>query len=222
MVSSVLDMNNTDSYMEEIPDLFMNIVTILEEAESNSNSVIISSVSDSYYRSIDSKKELFCVELPEYVGVIPLIKFHTQVEEIASKTPISRHHIRDIVRAFREFCYYHGFRYNEESPYMPMDLSSGNNHPNREVIEFLNAKISKKMLTNQQAGLLCRLAEEHINIVSSSVSGLAKEVLNEMLEHFISEAYKSNLPESEMDWNRLGGGVDTVYNEIHHTLLTEM
>lgn len=215
-------MNYPESYMEGIPDLFTKLVTIIEELEPESNSVIVSSVADSYYRSVDSKKELFCAELPEYVGVTPLVEFHTQVEEIASKTPVSRHHIRDVVRAFREFCYYHGFKYNGDSPYVPLDIDSGHNHPNRELIEFLNAKISDQTLTNQQAGLLCRLAEEYMHILSSSVSGLSKEVLKAILNNFISKAYEQNVPESDMDWNRLGGGIDTVYNEIHHTLLTEM
>jgi hypothetical protein len=211
-------MDYMGSYLDNIITNFIEIQQLISEIQERPNNVLIESVGQAYYRNIDSKKKLFCAELPEYVGRTTAVQFHLKVKDIVSDSPLPARYIRDVLQHIREFCYYHGFKYDGSDVYQPLQLDTKSAYENEPLYRVLNERITSEELTNQKAGLVCALQQTQIQMMNVGTEVVANDIITKIVSAFI-ELYKEQTPQSELDWNRLGGGIDTVYHEVHHNIL---
>jgi hypothetical protein len=205
-------------------DIFLELKDLIEHTSDPANNtkhkyMYCESLSKYYYQKVDSHKELFCAELPDHVGVYNSIEFGMNIEELATSTQIPAHATRDIVKYFRKFCYYNGYKYNGTGHYQTIDDSqikwSG------PEITVLNHYISTEQLTTQQVGLLLQLLDKWGYISRNNLPLDTTMLICDILNEFIAtvDYYE---PETKMEWNKLGGLMDMTYNQLHHRILEEM
>lgn len=213
--------------MNHISETFTGIEQICDKLSSDEwkdKYHLLDYISDYYRLKIDNNREIFCAELPEYTGEYISLQTYSSILELSENNNIPYHMLRDITGDYRDMAYLYGYKMNN-GKYEIVDLSNYKQDITRDILQMCNRWIKNKKYTTQQVYMMLNIVEKiysysskdnsRFNSVQESMQFI-KDVSNE-----VSDAYDRFEPEKRMEWNKFGGLLDRIYNDLHHECLKE-
>ena len=212
---------NNNNHIDDILDVVKNIIEITSSEEWDNKHDTLKYMADNYRIEVDNSKELFCSELPEYVGFYSLVQNYTSIVKIAENTGLQTYLVRNILKEYRDMAYLTGYKINNDF-YKTVD-SRGRVDYTEELFKDCNSKIESREYTTQQvfaALKLCHIGYEVTNRGEYDMKDYLS--LLESISQEISKMYNRYEPSEEMEWNKFGGSLDFMFNDIHHKIIKEM
>lgn len=211
----------------EIDNILRGVKDIFEQTASFSkrNKHAITYLADYYRHLIDNNAELFYAEFPQYRGSYSCVNNHIGIIDICEEKGTPYYIMRDIIRLFRDLCYFYGYRSENNKRYEKVDLSGYNNDETKELLIYCNKLIDDKEYTTQQIYTILKITHQGYNHISNTHTKFSDvdEFIDyiELVSNELSQMYDNIQPENDLSWNKFGGSLDYLYNDLHHKGLEE-